>query len=909
MRRFALGLLVLGLSTTGCTSSDSSGTTGDLEWPPDATAYFDEHGILNADCATDEDCAMMLGYYHASERFVQMDIRRRFSTGRLADILIPPVAQGFIGDFADIRAGFSNREGKPLEEQMIEHASDKTLLLFQAYSAGVNKWIVDVRNGEPGAVFPREFSHVFLDYEPEDVLEWTPQDCAASIVALIDSLTNNESDIINAGKARASINDDAKFSDLWGRGPLLESAILPPDWQPPAPSGTDASSKRLAMCGPDQPLNPRSALDRAAERLEGTDELRRMLIGAGVLGEDVGSNNWVVSGSRTTSGNALLSNDPHLGMTQPATWYLAHLDAKTHGNGEFHSAGATFAGLPWILIGQNESIVWGMTTTTMDFTDVYIEGVVRDASGSPTGVMFKGAEVDFVRIPWTVTFSDGTTHDFCDGAECEGPPLLFVPEHGPVRDILFEEPDNPEDDVALTLRWTAQEVSTDINFLTELNRATTVEEARTALELITTVGQNVVVVDTDGGIGWFPYNRLPKRTWATGLDGVAPSWLPIDGRSGDYEWDTYFELQELPQAMNPDTGYIATANNDMTGALLDGDPTTLPSGASHPPYQVSAASGYRYARIVDLIEEIDDQHSTATMDQIVSDVFSMIGERMAPKMIEIAEDPQTLPGLNGTKVISALKSWNYECPTGLAGPYVDSDRVTDPAELRASAGCTAFHVLLDDLRFRIEENEFAPSTYDPDARSPSAAVYFSIVDPTKLKVPEGDRDIYWDNPQTIEVETKYQVMGESLAAVGDFLVDWFGVDETKWAWGELHGLRLLSDIGALLGDLSYDNPAGEDPLFANDGGLYTVDVAYPTPTTSEDHDHFTQTWGASMRFVCEALPEGPSCTIQLPGGQSGDVDSPTYEDLLFPYLRNESMPLVFDIDQAAANAARTITFQ
>ncbi|MBW2224656.1 MAG: penicillin acylase family protein [Deltaproteobacteria bacterium] len=124
-------------------------------------------------------------------------------------------------------------------------------------------------------------------------------------------------------------------------------------------------------------MNPRSALDRAAERLEGTDTLRRMLIGAGVLGEDVGSNNWVVSGSRTTSGNALLSNDPHLGMTQPATWYLAHLDAKTHGNGEFHSAGVTFAGLPWILIGQNESIAWGLTTTNMDFTDVYIEEVVR----------------------------------------------------------------------------------------------------------------------------------------------------------------------------------------------------------------------------------------------------------------------------------------------------------------------------------------------------------------------------------------------------------------------------------------------------------------------------------------------------------------------------------------------------
>jgi penicillin amidase len=473
------------------------------------------------------------------------------------------------------------------------------------------------------------------------------------------------------------------------------------------------------------------------------------------------------------------------------------------------------------------------------------------------------------------------------------------------------EPANPEDDVALTLRWTAQEISSDINFPTELNRTSTIEEARTALELITTIGQNVVVVDTAGSIGWFPYNQLPKRTWATGLDGAAPSWVPLDGRSGDYEWDEYFELGELPQAMNPPQGYIVTANNDMTGALLDGDPTTLPSGASHPPYQIDAASGYRFRRIVDLIESIDNQHTPETMNQIVGDVYSLIGEAMAPKMVEIAEDPQTLPGVNGLKVINALKSWNYECPTGLVGPYWNSELVADSDELLASAGCAAFHVLLDELRFRIEQNEFAPSYFNGSTRSPSAAVYFSIVDPERL-TPD-DKDIFWDDPKTGEVEDKYQVMGESLAVVGDFLDGWLGGNETQWAWGRLHGLRLLSDVGGLLGDRSYDNPANDDPLFANDGGLYTVDVAYPTPTTCLDTDPncepFVQTWGASTRFVCEALPERPSCTIQLPGGQSGNVESANYEDLVFGYLENEPLPVVFDIEEAKQDAVRTITFE
>ena len=317
-----------------------------------------------------------------------------------------------------------------------------------------------------------------------------------------------------------------------------------------------------------------------------------------------------------------------------------------------------------------------------------------------------------------------------------------------------------------------------------------------------------------------------------------------------------------------------------------------------------------------MIESIDDQHTTETMNQIVSDVYSRIGEDMAPKMIEIADDPQTLLTDTAVKVVNALRSWSpsYECPTGLVGPYWDSDLVADSDELLASAGCAAFHVLLDELRFRIEQNEFAPSYFNGSARSPSAAVYFSIVEPSRL-TPD-NKDIFWDDPDTLEVEDKYQVMGESLAVAGDFLAGWLGGDETQWAWGRLHGLRLLSDVGGLLGDRSYDNPAKDAPLFANDGGLYTVDVADPTPTTcSLDPDAdpncepFVQTWGASTRFVCEALPEGPSCTIQLPGGQSGNVESGNYEDLIFGYLENEPLPVVFDIEEAKQNAVRTVTFE
>jgi penicillin amidase len=462
-----------------------------------------------------------------------------------------------------------------------------------------------------------------------------------------------------------------------------------------------------------------------------------------------------------------------------------------------------------------------------------------------------------------------------------------------------------ESDVAYTLRWTGHDISTDINFLTKLNAAATLEEARVALQDMTTVGQNVVVVDTAGEIGWFPYNHLPKRTWATDLDGDAPPWLPLDGR-GDYEWDEYFTLEELPQAMNPASGYIATANNDMTGALFDGDPTS-----NGPPFQVSAAAGFRHKRIVDLIDAGGNQHTVATMDALISDVYSLIGERTRPGIMAIVEHQDTPDlSLDALKVVSALERWNLTCPTGLAGPYTDSELVSDTAELVESSGCTAFHALFNELRFQIEQNEHALSSFDPEARNPTFATYYSIVLPNELVA----GDIYWDNPgTTMAVETKHEVMARALNDVGERLDQEYGLgpDETKWAWGRLHGLVLQSDLASFLGP-NFDNPAPGDPFFANDGGLYTVDVAYPNPTglsRGADLAEFTQSWGASMRFVCEALPEGPKCTIQLPGGQSGILDSPNYEDLLFPYLRNEPMPLVFDIDQAAENAVDTVTFQ
>ncbi len=879
MRRLGFLVLVLMVGGFGCSSSDSSGTGGATVegWPPNATVHFDEFGVLASDCATDADCAKVLGYYHAFERFVQMDFYRRNTTGRITSLL-PKATAGVFG-VPDIDATnrqlFSTRDGEPIEDFFLAQLSPELVGLLEAYSVGVNQWILDVQTGANGAKFPREFQSTLLDYRPEDIPAWTPKDSLSSAMNLFDQLTNDEGGITGLGVVRERIGNDLLFSDLYARRPIKESSILDPGTFPP-PSAALTTPKSAPRSATSSALDAGPALRSLQAKLE-KRELLGPVFGRGDIAEAIGSNNWVVNASNTIAGNALLSNDPHLGLANPPVWYTVLLDSKTNGTGTIRAAGHTFAGVPIILVGQNEDLAWGVTTTTMAASEVYIEELVVDGEGAPTGVVFEGQDVDFVRKTFTVEFSDGTTEDR---------ELLFVPHHGPVRDIDVEE------GVALTLKWTGQDVSTDADAFFNLSRSTDLDEARDVLRGITTAGQNFVVADRNGDIGWFPYNRLPKRTWATNLDGSAPPWVPISG-AGDYEWDEFFAIEELPQIVNPAAGFVATANNDMTGALFDNDPTN-----EGPPFQLGAAAGYRHAQIVRLLEAGGNQHTPETMLEIVSDTHSYIGEDVTPGILAIANDAMTTLSPSAQKVVNALEAWDFECPTGLDGTNSQMSPLDlTPGVLSSSAGCAAFHVALRELNASITRDENAQGNPDigaPNGNGVNYAAYYSIVDPAQL----GAGDVYWDDIDTPAVETRFDIMEIALEAAGQFLEGALGTDEAEWAWGRIHGTLLRSNFDNF-GITEYNNPAPGQSPYANDGGLYTVDVANP-------NSNYQQTAGPSTRLVCEARPEGVSCTFQIPGGQSSDADSANYDDLLPKWLANEPMPLVLDIAEAETNAQRTV---
>ncbi len=900
MRRLICYLFLGSLTAVACSSDGESEPQPPTEWPPRATVYFDKYGIFTADCQTDEDCTMALGYYHARDRFVQMDLRRRFPTGRLTDVVnkdlveVAGSLEALVDTAAANRALFSTANGQPGEEFALESASEKTIALLEAYAIGVNQWISDVQNGRNGAQWPAEFQSGFLDYDPEDVPAWTPADSLATVLALVENLTNDERQQIRATSRFESFVSEGeieRFLDLWSNEPIAKSPVLEEGTWPPA-SDASLSAKRIATETRRRADFRRRALPvarRLEKTLDAAEGLRRMIFGLASFDSDIGSNNWVLGPSITANGNTLLSNDPHLGLSQPSVWYIAHMDATTNGSGTIHTAGVTFAGLPWVIIGQNENIAWGATNTGLDLSDVYADELVRDNEGNATGVMFESEEVDFIRVDASFEFNDGST----DSRE-----LLFVPHHGPVRGKI-----ESTDEVALTLRWTGSEVTTDVNFLTKLATATNVQEARAAFEDVTTIGQCWVTIDNEGNFGWFPYNRVPKRSWAVDLDLMDPSepfpWLILDGSSGDYEWEEYFTPDELPQAFNRENGYIATANSEFTGAAFDGNPTN----DGHAPLQTdNISAGYRHKRIAELLAA-EDQHTTETMQTTISDVHSMIGREMIPKILEIANDDMTTLSADAQQVVDVLTAWQsgdhaHECPTGIEGnDPIMSPLTTDMAVLEASAGCSTWHAAIRAIDRALAQDE-------SNKEFPSFVTYMSIMDPTRLTA----GDVYWDDVRTDGVEEdKHDIIAMALDDAAMALQALFNTDDdAQWAWGRIHGFVLETDLSSLSSLFSdYNNPPGDDGLFfANRGGYETVDVA--NPGGGDAGDNYLHGSGPSTRFVCEGLPEGVSCTIQLPGGQSGHRNDANYDDLLELYLDRKPVDLVFDVSLAADEAVETI---
>ncbi len=342
----------------------------------------------------------------------------------------------------------------------------------------------------------------------------------------------------------------------------------------------------------------------------------------GISDASPGSNSWAIAGSHTASGKPLLSSDMHLEYSLPGIWYMTHLEAPG-----LNVAGVALPGAPGIIVGHNRRIAWGITNLHFDVQDLYIEKL-DDRTGR---YLFRG-QVEQARVEREIVRVKGQPN-----VEM----TTWVTRHGPI--FLSDGRDR------LALRWTAGEPGMLQYPFIDVDRAQNWKEFTGAIARLPGPGSNFVYADVDGNIGYHAAGALPRRrTWRGDV--------PVDGASGNFEWDGYIPFDELPNVYNPPSGLIVSANQNTF-------PATYPypvNGNFAPPYRaqqiramLSARNGWRAPDLLG----------------VQKDIYSAFSHFLAGQVVQAYEKRNAHnPDLDGA--VDLLRGWNGQMDKDLAAPLL-----------------------------------------------------------------------------------------------------------------------------------------------------------------------------------------------------------------------------------------------
>jgi penicillin amidase len=468
-----------------------------------------------------DDLFFAQGFVQAQDRLWQMEMYRRAGEGRLAEILGP----GAIPH--DRLARLLKYRGPWTEEEFSSYHPEGRRIL-EAFAAGVNAYMEEMRDN-----LPVEFALTGLGPEP-----WSPE------TPLLRMQT-----AMPLGDARRELRLAQQVAEL-GPAEANRRARPTPYRELTVPEGVD-----LSLIGPEveealsglRGVMPRPELVSPFEGWLSADSSQNQ----GAQEDSPGSNNWVIAPNLTATGDVLVANDPHRGVTNPSLRYVVHLDAPG-----WTAIGSTEPVLPGVAIGHNGRVAWGLTIVGTDQSDVYVERLNPE---DPNQVGWQGGWEPLTVLVDTIVVK---------GQEPEVIELKYS-RHGPV---FFEDREN---DLAYALRSTMHEPGST-GYLPAL-RLNVVENCRDFLDELAywkAPTENMICGDSEGNIAWQASAASPRREGWLGR-------LPVSG-TGQYEWQGFRD--DLPREYNPERGWIATANHDIHPPGYD-PPLYFKSGSSFPRFE------------------------------------------------------------------------------------------------------------------------------------------------------------------------------------------------------------------------------------------------------------------------------------------------------------------------------------
>ncbi|PWA11946.1 penicillin acylase family protein [Pueribacillus theae] len=509
-----------------------------------------------------------------------------------------------------------------------------------------------------------------------------------------------------------------------------------------------------------------------------------------------GSNNWVVSGKKTKNGLPLLADDPHLGLATPSIWLQMHLETD-----EMNVSGVIFAGVPGIILGHNDKIAWGVTNTGPDVQQLYLEKRNPD---NEQEFLFEDKWEKAAVIDEPIKVKDGETIEY----------QVVETRHGPVVSEFAKESGK---DVVLSLRWTALDPTTELEAILDINRAENWAEFEKGLEKFLVPAQNFVFAAKDGTIAYKANGRIP--IYENGDDAL----LPLPGWEAKYEWKDFIPYDKLPRVVNPEKGFIATANNKVAGENY--------------PYHISNvwAQPYRYERIEEVLASRDDL-TAEDMKAFQMDTMNLRAREFVPIFSDILSEAKL--GDIEKQALAELEKWDFKDEANASQPLI-------------------FHHWFDEIEAIL---------YDeiPDTMMKLFGSRGQTTDELLRKAASGEGSEWIDENGGLE-----QVLGQSLERTVVKLKEEYGEDVTAWKWGEYHKVQFTHPLSGINPILAYFFNH-EKPMPVGGSDVTPMAASYNKETGEVDH-------GASWRFVIDLNNSDVGYHIVGPG-QEGHFKSKWYHD-------------------------------
>ncbi|MFO0567128.1 MAG: penicillin acylase family protein [Polyangiaceae bacterium] len=564
MRRRARGLadvrlgsaLALGLVACGGAPNASNEDEAPIE------IVIDDLGVPHVYADTDEDLFHGYGYQLATDRLLQLEMWRRFALGRRAEILGADFKGSFgataLHDDKLVRLFDLPRWGK-LDAQRMREEYPERWRLVQAWRAGINRRIEEVRSGE--VPLPFGFGPEDLDFLPEPWGQDDPLIVQKMIQLGLDQSLLYEILTTLLGELAPSTLESAQIFL-----PAHDTFAVPPEDRPNiAKGGSGSSSSPFGIVLPEAAKSPAAW---------------RRLISA----PKPGSNNWAVAGRHTENGRPLLAGDPHLVFTLMGAMYAVHLNSLDRG-GSYDVAGFAFAPAPGIFAGHTRGAIWAPTSAFGDVMDLWSVEVSEQGARIGNTIVPVSSREEVIPIR---------------GGQSESILVRDVPGYGVLFDPSFAGVPVPlaGDGREVLLGWTGFEARSSLYFL-ELNRAESAEALEAAIERVPELSYNWVGADAND-IVYRVSLEVPKR------NPVAPGREPWRLMNGDDPLAFWpggsLPLDQLPHGRGAERGFLVTANNDPVGFTADGDPgnDAWYYGAFYDP-------GYRARRIESVLDRLTER--------------------------------------------------------------------------------------------------------------------------------------------------------------------------------------------------------------------------------------------------------------------------------------------------------------